>query len=159
MEDWHEGRDILQCNPDFHGQPRFDCIVINTSPISFGQLQAIFKCHGKDKKEVVVALVKVLRPSKWKPQTLWEGCWVFEEKGKQFVLSKYLVRGCHMIPAWEKSGTIFYLTNLVDNDALILGLARGSCSYLMQLLEVRAIPHLGTLHKLFPHVRKGQIQL
>ena len=27
--DWTEARDILRCNSDFHGQPRFDCVVIH----------------------------------------------------------------------------------------------------------------------------------
>ncbi|KIJ31105.1 hypothetical protein M422DRAFT_267313 [Sphaerobolus stellatus SS14] len=47
LEDWREKRDILRCNPNFYGEPRFDCVVINTAPISFGRLQAIFVFRGK----------------------------------------------------------------------------------------------------------------
>ena len=27
--DWTEARNILHCNPDFHGKPHFNCVVIH----------------------------------------------------------------------------------------------------------------------------------
>ncbi|KIJ25403.1 hypothetical protein M422DRAFT_273649 [Sphaerobolus stellatus SS14] len=59
LEDWREKRDILRCNPNFYGEPRFDCVVINTDPISFGRLQAIFTCSGANKKSHTVILVSL----------------------------------------------------------------------------------------------------
>jgi hypothetical protein len=119
MEDWREQRDILRCSSNFHGHPRYDCVAINTVPISFGRLKAVLKCRGGNGKHVIVTLVTQFNPSRWKPQTKWDGCQVFEEKGHRFVLPDYLVRGVLMMPAFEKSGKIFYLNDIVDNDAFL----------------------------------------
>jgi len=118
LEDWREKRDILRCNPRFYGAPRYDCVVINTSPISFARLQGLFTCRDLDKKECTVALVSLFQPSTWKPRTNWDWCRVFEERGYSFVLLDYLVRGCHMIPVFDNPG-IFFLNDLVDGDAFI----------------------------------------
>ncbi|KIJ46695.1 hypothetical protein M422DRAFT_249859 [Sphaerobolus stellatus SS14] len=88
LEDWREKQDILRCNPDFYGEPRYDCVVINTNPISFGRIQGIFACKGENQRLCTVVLVSKFEVSKWKPKTRWDGCQVFEEKGCQFVFSK-----------------------------------------------------------------------
>jgi len=118
LEDWREKRDILRCNPQFQGGARYDCVVINTSPISFGRLQALFTCRDIDKKEQTVAMVSLFQPSSWKPRTSWDGCCVFEERGYSFVFPDYLVRGCHMIPAFDTPGK-YHLNDMVDGDAFI----------------------------------------
>jgi len=45
MKDWREKQAILRCNPDFHNNPQYDCVVINTALITFARLQFIFKCE------------------------------------------------------------------------------------------------------------------
>ncbi|KIJ35457.1 hypothetical protein M422DRAFT_180706 [Sphaerobolus stellatus SS14] len=119
LENWQEIRDILRCNPNFYSNPRYDCVIINTQPISFARLYALFSCQGPSKIKHYIALIGKFRATKWKPKTVWDGCRVFEEKEYDFVLLKYLIRGCHMIPAFEKSGKMFYLNDLVDGDAFI----------------------------------------
>ncbi|KIJ24675.1 hypothetical protein M422DRAFT_194394, partial [Sphaerobolus stellatus SS14] len=119
LEDWHEKKDILHCNPNFYGEPQYDCIVINTNPISFGQLQGIFTYKGENQKCCTVALVSAFQTSKWNPKTRWEGCQVFEEKGYHFILLKYVLRGCHMIPVLNNNGKLFYLNDLIDGDTFL----------------------------------------
>ncbi|KIJ36807.1 hypothetical protein M422DRAFT_129479, partial [Sphaerobolus stellatus SS14] len=66
-----------------------------------------------------IALVRNHEYSKWQPRTKWEGCTVLEEKSYTFVLLKYLIHGCHLIPASEKDEGKYYLNDLVDSDAFV----------------------------------------
>ncbi|KAA1474760.1 hypothetical protein DENSPDRAFT_906474 [Dentipellis sp. KUC8613] len=121
-EDWKEGRDLLRCNPSFNGQPRFDCVMINTEhAASYGRLQFIFICRLPSGTELDICLIRDLEPSTWKPRTKWDGCRVFREGKLMFVLAKYLIRGCHMIPAFDSPSTTkyFYLNDLIDGDMFL----------------------------------------
>ncbi|KIJ28811.1 hypothetical protein M422DRAFT_269862 [Sphaerobolus stellatus SS14] len=119
IEDWQEKQDVLRCNQDFHGQPRYDCILINTNPVTFGRIIALFSCHGPGKIRHDIAFIRILRPSSRKPKTKWEGCKVFEEKEFDFFLMKYLIRGCHFVPTFDGSDKRYYLNDLVDGDAFL----------------------------------------
>ncbi|KIJ54948.1 hypothetical protein M422DRAFT_153273 [Sphaerobolus stellatus SS14] len=121
VEDWQEKRDTLRCNPDFHGKPRYDCVVINTNPVTFGRILALFSSYGPGpaKMRHDIALIRKLQPSSWKPKTEWDGSKVFEEKDVDFFLLKYFIRGCHFIPTFDGSGKRFYLNDLVDGDAFL----------------------------------------
>lgn len=47
---------------------------------------------------------------------------VFAEKGHAFVLLKYVVRACHMIPTFESGRAAaghYYLNDLIDNDMFL----------------------------------------
>ncbi|KAF8585398.1 hypothetical protein K439DRAFT_1615941 [Ramaria rubella] len=119
LEDWTVKQDILRCNPCFHGRERYDCVVINTEPMTFGRLQYVFSCEDSSGKQSDLALIRILHPSAWIPATKWEGCTVVEEKNYRFVMLKYLLRGCHMIPTFEKKVGRYYLNDLVDGDAFL----------------------------------------
>ncbi|KIJ24430.1 hypothetical protein M422DRAFT_274777 [Sphaerobolus stellatus SS14] len=120
LEDWREKRDILRCNPSFYDRPRYDCVVVNMNPVTFARLEFIFTCQDTSKRQYDIALVHMLEASKWRPNTKWEGCRVLEEKGLyQFILLKYLIRGCHLIPATDKGTGKYYLNDLVDSDAFV----------------------------------------
>ncbi|KIJ35666.1 hypothetical protein M422DRAFT_262067 [Sphaerobolus stellatus SS14] len=47
------------------------------------------------------------------------GCMVLEEKGYTFVLLKYLIWSCHLIPTSDKDKGNYYLNDLIDNDAFL----------------------------------------
>ncbi|KIJ24432.1 hypothetical protein M422DRAFT_194668 [Sphaerobolus stellatus SS14] len=119
MEDWREKIDILRCNPSFHNRPRYDCVVVNTNPITFARLEFIFTCEDSSSRRCDVALVRMFKNSRWWLRTKWEGCRVLEEKNYEFVFLKYLIRGCHMIPTFEKEDGAYYLNDLVDSDAFL----------------------------------------
>ncbi|KAG1876628.1 hypothetical protein DFJ58DRAFT_712860 [Suillus subalutaceus] len=48
--DWKQATDYLWCNPSFHGQPRYDCALIQLTPeqSAFVKLILMFKCHLPD---------------------------------------------------------------------------------------------------------------
>lgn len=119
LENWQDYQDILRCNPEFHGRPRYDCVVVNTNPNSFARLQALFSVQTTSKNRHDIALIRYFGPSPWKPKTKWDGCQTFEQKDYDFAFIKYFVRGCHMIPAFEKTGKVFYLNDLIDSDAFL----------------------------------------
>ncbi|KAF8587382.1 hypothetical protein K439DRAFT_1338200, partial [Ramaria rubella] len=106
------------CNPCFHGCERYDCVVINTEPMTFGQLQYVFSCEDSSGKWPDLTLIRILHPSAWIPATKWEGCTVVEEKNYHFVMLKYLLRSCHMILTFSKVRR-YYLNDLVDGDAFL----------------------------------------
>jgi len=119
LEDWREKQDILRCNPSFHNNPRYDCVVINTDPIIFARLQFVFRCEDLSGGKSDLALVRLFENSKWKPTTRWDGCRILEGKGYQFINIKYLVRGCHLIPTFDRHEGRYYLNDLVDGDAFV----------------------------------------
>ncbi|KIJ38584.1 hypothetical protein M422DRAFT_176350 [Sphaerobolus stellatus SS14] len=119
VEDWREKTDILRCNPSFHNSPRYDCVVINTNPVTFGRLEYVFSCKDAEGQKCDLALVRKFEDSCWRPKTKWEGCRVLREKEYGFVLLKYLIRGCHLIPTLDKDKSTYYVNDLVDNDAFI----------------------------------------
>ncbi|KAF8582421.1 hypothetical protein K439DRAFT_156885 [Ramaria rubella] len=119
LEDWTVKQDILRCNPCFHGNERYDCVVINTEPLTFGRLQYVFSCQDNKGRTCDLALIRIFQLSNWSPVTKWEGCRVLEEKNYRFVMLKYLLRGCHMIPTFEKKVGRYYLNDLVDGDAFL----------------------------------------
>ncbi|KAF8582945.1 hypothetical protein K439DRAFT_1349884, partial [Ramaria rubella] len=119
LEDWTVKQDILRCNLCFYGRERYDCVVINTEPMTSGRLQYVFSCEDSSGKRSDLALIRILHPSAWIPATKWEGCTVVEEKNYRFVMLKYLLRGCHMIPTFEKKVGRYYLNDLVDGDAFL----------------------------------------
>ena len=52
--------------------------------------------------------------------TLWKNFQVYEEKDHAFILLKYVVRACHMIPAFVSSqGKHYYLNDLIDSDMFL----------------------------------------
>ncbi|KIJ32951.1 hypothetical protein M422DRAFT_183772, partial [Sphaerobolus stellatus SS14] len=119
IEDWQEEQDVLRCNQEFHGQPRYDCVLINTNPVTFRRIIVLFSCNGPGKTRHDITFIWILRPSSWKPKTKWEGCKVFEEKEFDFFLMKYLIRGCHFAPTFDGSNKRYYLNDLVDGDAFL----------------------------------------
>ncbi|KIJ37159.1 hypothetical protein M422DRAFT_178317, partial [Sphaerobolus stellatus SS14] len=119
LEDRREQTDLLRCNSNFHNWPRYDCVVINSSPITFARLESVFTCYDSSGRECDIALVCMLEDSKWRPRTKWEGCRVLEEKKYCFVLLKYPIRGCHLIWTSDKDDRKYYLNDLIDSDAFL----------------------------------------
>jgi len=126
LEDWTELQDILRCNPDFQGEPRYDCIIINmdlpSGQLSIARLRGLFNCRLSSGETCDVALVCMLPLSKWKPKTKWEGCRIDDElKEPRFIMAKYLLHGAHMISAFgaSESPLKFYLNDTIDSDMFL----------------------------------------
>ncbi|EGO28909.1 hypothetical protein SERLADRAFT_459785 [Serpula lacrymans var. lacrymans S7.9] len=121
MEDWNEGCDILRCNPSFNQEPRFDFVLVNTdtpepTPARLKKLIRIFTQHSS----FDIAVVKMLKLSAGNPRTRWTGARLYDEaRDFELVKAEYLVRGVHMINAFDLKEGSFYLNDLIDGDMFL----------------------------------------
>ncbi|KAJ7892469.1 hypothetical protein B0H14DRAFT_2335315 [Mycena olivaceomarginata] len=120
---WTGKTDILRCNPNFHNNRRYDHVLVNGKPedLTVAHLVQLLRCRLPDKSLHDIAVVRMLKPSKWVPKTKWAGCRVYdEEKALGFVMAKYLIRGAHMIPVFEASKpSLTFLNDLIDGDMFL----------------------------------------
>ncbi|KAF8523179.1 hypothetical protein BU17DRAFT_75072 [Hysterangium stoloniferum] len=98
LEDWKVKKDIACCDPSFHGHPRYDCILLNTNPVSYGYGRLLF----------VFSLDMALK-----------NCQGFEEKERSMIFLKYVVQACHMIPTFGGPDRMYYLNDMVDADMFL----------------------------------------
>jgi len=122
--DWTEMVDILRCNPNFHGGPRFDCVIIydDAPGITCARLQSLIRCWLPSGKVLDLALVRGFTCSKWKPRTLWKGCRILDEdEGSLTIVSlEYLLRGALMCPVSEREGEkAHYFVDTIDQDMFL----------------------------------------
>jgi len=124
LEDWTQSEDILQCNPNFHGKPRYDSVLVNTdspSSLTCVKLQGLFRCILPSRVSYDIALVQTLKPDSWKPHTAWDGCRVYcASKTPTFIKMEYFIRGVCLCHAFNtRKERIFYLNNLIDPDIFL----------------------------------------
>ncbi|KAJ7321344.1 hypothetical protein DFH08DRAFT_713106, partial [Mycena albidolilacea] len=123
LEDWRGLRDILCCNPSFHGRERFDSVMFNSdSPeLSFARLYALLRCTLESKREFDVVLVCQYRPSKWKPRIQWAGCQMCEEvKPYSLLLMDYVIRGALLTQVNVRGKeNLNFLVDTVDPDMFL----------------------------------------
>ncbi|KAJ7858830.1 hypothetical protein B0H14DRAFT_3085032 [Mycena olivaceomarginata] len=89
LEDWRGLRDIVRCNPSFHGHPRYDSVLFNSdSPdMAFARLHSLLRCTLESKHHTAGA------------RTEWAGCQVREEVPEySFLLMDYAIRGALLTP-------------------------------------------------------------
>lgn len=79
-ENWTEEVDILRCNPKFHNNARYDYVLVNndSDDLRCAHLLDVFRCSLSDGASHDIALVHMLKPSKWRPKTKWDGYRVYE---------------------------------------------------------------------------------
>ncbi|KAJ7885741.1 hypothetical protein B0H14DRAFT_3734854 [Mycena olivaceomarginata] len=89
MEDWRGARDILRCNPSFHQNVRYDCVLVNfTDPgLHFARLRHLLRCNLLSGQQIDIAIVRMFELSRWKPRTRWAGCQVRDEVQEYSLLS------------------------------------------------------------------------
>lgn len=121
---WTEQADILRCNPNFQKQRRYDYALVETNnpgDLTVAHLFELLRCRLPDGSTRDVAVVQMLKPSKWNPRTKWMGCRVYDEnKSLDFVLAAELIRGVHMIPVFDTSQrSLTYLNDLTDSDIFL----------------------------------------
>ncbi|KAF8214604.1 hypothetical protein K438DRAFT_1562992 [Mycena galopus ATCC 62051] len=123
LEDWHGLRDIIRCNPLFHGQIRFDSLLFNSdSPgMAFARVYALLRCTLESKRQFDVALVREYRRSNWKPRTEWAGCQVHEEVNSySLMLMDYVIRGALLTPVSDSGKeNLHFLVDTVDPDMFL----------------------------------------
>ncbi|KAJ6493758.1 hypothetical protein DFH09DRAFT_1337978 [Mycena vulgaris] len=123
LEDWRGLRDIVRCNPRFHGHPRYDSILLNSDApgMVFARISALLRCTLESTRQFDVALVQEFRQSKWKPNTNWAGCQVYEEtKQYSLLLVDYVIRGALLTPATDSGReNLHFFVDTVDPDMFL----------------------------------------
>ncbi|KZV83573.1 hypothetical protein EXIGLDRAFT_625447, partial [Exidia glandulosa HHB12029] len=123
VEDFREARDILRCNGNWNGSPRYDCALLDESEkLSPARLQLIFKVRFNADTTCELAAVTRFKPSKWKPRTVWRGCRVFDEQRTVTIIRvTSLLRGALMCPAFGSpaSRSAHYLIDCIDGDMFL----------------------------------------
>ncbi|KAK6972028.1 hypothetical protein R3P38DRAFT_2383447, partial [Favolaschia claudopus] len=68
--------------------------------IACTRLRSLVRCKLPSSRIVDVAIVNPMKLSKWRPKTVWDGCFVYKEgKESSFLLLDYVIRGALLAPA------------------------------------------------------------
>jgi hypothetical protein len=123
LEDWRSARDILRCNPSFHHNVRYDCLLVNlTEPgMHCARLRALLRCTLPSGRQIDIALVRMFQASRWKPRTLWAGCQIRDEaKEFSFLSMEHVIRGALLAPVSGASNEpTHFLIDTVDADMFL----------------------------------------
>ncbi|KAH7106628.1 hypothetical protein BKA62DRAFT_687699 [Auriculariales sp. MPI-PUGE-AT-0066] len=127
VEDLLSGQDILRCNKNWNGRPRFDCALLDDrkglkttyKPI---RLRALLECKLRGGAIVQVVAATRFVPSAWRPNTVWHGCRVFDEREElMFFLPDQLIRRAVMCPAFGAPNKLtHYLHDTAGDGELYL---------------------------------------
>ncbi|KAJ7211148.1 hypothetical protein GGX14DRAFT_565019 [Mycena pura] len=118
--DWRGARDILRCNPHFHGAPRFDTVIYedDESPLAVGELHFIFRCHLPGDATLDLALVQPFRRTTWQPKTRTD-CPIREKlapKSCKFIALEHVTRGALMCPIFGGKEGMHFIVDCIDED-------------------------------------------
>ncbi|KAJ7318563.1 hypothetical protein DFH08DRAFT_714586, partial [Mycena albidolilacea] len=123
LEDWRGARDILRCNRSFHGDERYDAVLVNmTDPgLHFARLRSLLRCEIPSGRRIDVALVHMFKTSRWKPKTRWAGCQIRDEaKESSFLWMEHVVRGAFLAPvSGAPNEPTHILVDTVDADMFL----------------------------------------
>ncbi|KAJ7312982.1 hypothetical protein DFH08DRAFT_791258 [Mycena albidolilacea] len=119
--DWNSDRDILRCNPKFHGRPRYDSIIYEAdgNDLAMGQLELIFRCHLPHQKSLDLAMIRPYCNSSWTAKTRTD-CPIREwGAGPLFITLDQVTRGALLCPIFGASRTVFYVMDCIDSDMFL----------------------------------------
>lgn len=123
MVDWQQKVDYLRCHPIFHGNPRFDHIIVKTaSGHIFAQLVFLFNCVV-DGTTYPIALIQPFDapagPRQSKDKDL---CFYRVRRNAriscEFISTRSIVRGALLVEDYERVGD-FLVMDLVDTDMFL----------------------------------------
>ncbi|KAJ7812506.1 hypothetical protein B0H14DRAFT_2377547 [Mycena olivaceomarginata] len=120
LEDWRGARDILRCNCSFHGDERYDAVLVNmTDPgLHFARLRSLLRCELPSGRWIDVALVHMFKTSCWKPKTRWAGCQIRDESS--FLWIEHVVQGALLAPvSGAPNEPTHILVDTVDVDMFL----------------------------------------
>ncbi|KAJ6604998.1 hypothetical protein B0H10DRAFT_1922835 [Mycena sp. CBHHK59/15] len=119
--DWNSGRDILRCNPKFHGRPRYDSVIYEAhdDDLAMGQLELVFRCHLPHKVTLDLALIQPYRKSSWAPRTRTDYPIREWSPGSLFITMEHITRGALLCPIFGAPREVFYVMDCVDEDMFL----------------------------------------
>ncbi|KAJ7215380.1 hypothetical protein GGX14DRAFT_608176 [Mycena pura] len=119
--DWNNGRDILRCNPMFHGRQRYDSVIYEAQDdnLAMGQLQLVFRCHLPRNISLDLAMIRPYRKSSWAARTRTD-CPMREwSPGSIFIALEHVTRGALLCPIFGAPREVFYVIDCVDGDMFL----------------------------------------
>ncbi|KAJ7737168.1 hypothetical protein DFH07DRAFT_753146 [Mycena maculata] len=120
--DWDSGRDILRCNPMFHGRSRYDSIIYEGQgdDLAMGQLELVFRCHLPHKATLDLAMIRPYRKTSWAARTRTD-CPMREWSGSStiFISLEHVTRGALLCPIFGASRDVFYVIDCIDADMFL----------------------------------------
>ncbi|KAJ7112812.1 hypothetical protein C8R43DRAFT_1078728 [Mycena crocata] len=119
--DWKNDRDILRCNPMFHGRPRYDSVIYEAEgdDLAMGRLELVFRCHLPHKVAIDLALIHPYRKSTWSARTRTD-CPMREwSPGSIFIALEHITRGALLCPIFGAPREVFYVIDCVDEDMFL----------------------------------------
>ncbi|KAJ7508184.1 hypothetical protein B0H11DRAFT_1848468 [Mycena galericulata] len=120
MGSWTSTADYLRCNPKFHGQPRYDCVLIKTAqqPI-FAQMIYLFSCIVEEKLHSFALVQALDAPTGCigrKDKLLrFHRVRAKPRKNSEFISVHSIIRGAVMVPDFDKAGE-FIVFDVLDTD-------------------------------------------
>ncbi|KAJ7236320.1 hypothetical protein C8J57DRAFT_1088249 [Mycena rebaudengoi] len=119
--DWNIGRDILRCNPEFHGRRRYDSVIYEAhgDDLAMGQLELVFHCHLPCKVTLDLAMIQPYRKSTWAAKTHTD-CPMHEWTSSCiFIALQHVTCGALLCPIFGAPREIFYVIDCVDEDMFL----------------------------------------
>ncbi|KAJ7775941.1 hypothetical protein DFH07DRAFT_766883 [Mycena maculata] len=119
--DWNRGRDILRCNPMFHGRQRYDSVIYEAQgdDLAMGRLELVFRCHLPRKVTLDLAMIHPYRKSTWAARTRTD-CPTREwSTGSIFIALEHVTRGALLCHVFGAPREVFYVIDCVDEDMFL----------------------------------------
>ena len=126
--DWYTSRDLLRTNPDFHGQARYDSIMVDTvNGLAFAQLVLMF-CITPSSNIGMVQLALIhyytpILPSSCPLSDRPTGFRRFKLSEESPIISlESVIHGVLMVPTFSDStnaANTFFVNDLIDGDIFI----------------------------------------
>lgn len=121
--DWKAKTDYLRCNPSFHGQPRYDYILVNTAQGEiFAQLLFIFICKINDIAYPLALIHPYDEPIQQYPDKDEDlGLYQIQagsRKTSEFISVESIIRGALVVDDFETENQ-FLVVDVVDSDMFI----------------------------------------
>ncbi|KAJ6613466.1 hypothetical protein B0H10DRAFT_1805446, partial [Mycena sp. CBHHK59/15] len=116
--DWNNGRDILRCNPKFHGRQRYDSIIYKAQgeDLAMGQLELVFRCHFPCKITLDLVIICPYRKSTWAVRTCTD-CPIREwSPSSIFIALEHVTQAALLCPIFKVPREVFYVIDCVDQD-------------------------------------------
>ncbi|KAF7354542.1 hypothetical protein MSAN_01366900 [Mycena sanguinolenta] len=123
LDDWSDQTDLLRCNPRFHGQPRFDVVMVltETGPI-FARLIYIFEASGNG-KVYPFALVQPLDSPVGAISAKDKALKLFRVRAKprqasEFIPVRSIIRGVVVARDSKRDGD-FFIMDILNHDMFL----------------------------------------
>ena len=125
LVDWKITSDILRCNPNFHGQPRHDHVIVNVGAgyVMFARLLLLFTYHHPGQPEpyklaYVLPLDAGIGPRRIKDRLLNLQLLRAQPLSNARVIDAHsIIRGAYIVPESKENNRLYYIVDTIDNSS------------------------------------------